>query len=345
MTALRHALSATAGVAVPPARVGEMAAAFGGLHTTVPTRPVKPKWRYARLFHSLGGVAAGGFGAGFLAYQLFNSSTVYEATTISPKTLITQWCAWGLAPLFALLALISTALAVSDLRTIRSAKPDNPDGPDPKLGSALMFAAALGVGLAAMFALVGGAHFGFSPGPMLTWTLWATVPAAIVVAILGLLAGRLAVRGGWPDRLRFPVEASAVAAVSTAAVVGSYVAIPFDDRNTWWTMEHAGAIGIGYAVAWLVTRRWTRLLIVGTLLGGPATFAISIETFDAIGAFLIGAVTVWWLARLVQVVAPMLPDLVRAQPGPTPTLGRAATEAPLGHSEPAGTGETTVSSG
>jgi len=34
-------------------------------------------------------------------------------------------------PFFALLALISTALAVSDLRTIRSGKPDNPDGPDP----------------------------------------------------------------------------------------------------------------------------------------------------------------------------------------------------------------------
>jgi len=111
-------------------------------------------------------------------------------------------------------------------------------------------------------------------------------------------------------------------------VVGSYVAIPFQDRNTWWAMEHAGAIGIGYAAAWLVTRRWTRLIIVGSLLGGPATFAISLDTFDVIGAFLIGAVTVWWLARLVQIVGPMLPGLVGAGTGPAPTVAPAAAEAP-----------------
>ena len=328
MSALASALTASAGLAAPPVRVGEMAAAAGGLYTTLPTGRVKPRWRYARLFHSLGGIAAGGFGAGFLAYQVFESGQVYEATTISPKMLVTQWCAWGLASLFALLALVSTALAVADLRAIRSGHADNPDGPDPKLGSSLTFAAALGVGLAAMFALVGGASFGFNPGPMLTWTLGSTVPAAVVITVIGLLAVRAPIRGGWRDRLRFPVEASALAAVSTVAVVGSYVAIPFQDRNTWWAMEHAGAIGIGYAAAWLVTRRWTRLIIVGSLLGGPATFAISLDTFDVIGAFLIGAVTVWWLARLVQIVGPMLPGLVGAGTGPAPTVAPAAAEAP-----------------
>jgi hypothetical protein len=278
---------------------------------------MKAKWRFAKLFYSLGGIVAGGGGAALLAYQLFNSGQVYEATSTSPETFITQWCAWGLASVLALLALVSTALAVSDVRTIRSGTVRQ-TGPDPNLGSALVFAAALGVGLAAVFALIGGASFGVDPLPILAWTVGSTLVMAGAVATLGVLASRLPTAKAWRDRLRFPVEASVLAAASTVAVVGSYVAIPIGDRNAWWSMEHLGALGMGWAVAYLVTRRPIRLAIVGALLGGSATFAISLDTFDAIGAFLIGAITVWWLARLVQVVGPVLPRLVAPGAPPTP---------------------------
>jgi hypothetical protein len=343
---LSAVLTLSAGLVVEPVRVNGLAAALGGMHSTVPTKRIRPAWRWAKLAHSVAGTAIGWSAAIFLAYQLFNSGMVYEATSISAKMLVTRWCGWGLAAVFALLGLVSAAVMMSDLRALRSGTAEPSDGPDPRLGSALLFGAGLGLGVAAVFALVGGAHFGFDPLPILTWTLGSTVVLATVVAIVGLLAGRLSMKRGWPDRVRFPVEASAMAAVSTVAVLGSYVGIPFNDRDVWWSMEHGGAIGMGLAVAWLVApapwsltpdamRRWFRLLIVGAVFGVPATFAIKIQTFDAIGAFLIAAVTVWWVVRLAQIVGPMLPKLLANSRPPRPSA-RAA-----GPGESASTGTVT----
>jgi hypothetical protein len=346
---LSAVLTVSAGLVVGPVRVNGLAAARGGMHSTVPNKPVRPAWRWARLAHSVAGTAIGWSAAIFVAYQLFNSGMVYEATSISPKMLVTRWCGWGLAAVFALLGLASAAVMTSDVRALRSGTAEPVDGPDPKLSSALLFAAGLGLGVAAVFALVGGAHFGLAPLPILTWTLGSTVVLAAVVAIVGLLAGRLPMKRGWPDRLRFPVEASALATVSTVSVIGSYVGIPLGDRDVWWSMEHGGAIGIGLAVAWLVApapwsstpdavRRWFRLLIVGALFGGPATYAIDIETFDAIGAFLIGAVTVWWVVRLARIVGPMLRTLLANSGPPQPSARAAGTEESASAGAPTSTG-------
>jgi hypothetical protein len=49
-------------------------------------------------------------------------------------------------------------------------------------------------------------------------------------------------------------------------------------------------------------------MIVGPALGLPATFAISLRTFDAMAAVLIATVALWWLARLVRSVTPLLSD-------------------------------------
>jgi hypothetical protein len=129
---------------------------------------------------------------------------------------------------------------------------------------------------------------------------------SIAVGGLGLLAARAPTPDGWPDRLRFPVEALALAALSTVAVVASFTGVPFTDSTVWWTLEHLGAIGMGYAVACLVTRRPARLMVVGPVLGLPATFAISLPTFDAIGAFVIGSVALWWFVRLARSLGPLL---------------------------------------
>src|SRR5262249_32097604 len=152
-------------------------------------------------------------------------------------------------------ALVSAAVAIADLRDLWRRTPTDPDAPDPQLGSWVAFAGALGVGAAAALALVAAATFGIGPSTLLAWTLGSTVPVAVAAGGLGLLAARGRAAGGWPDRLRFPAEALAVAALSTVAIVGSFTGVPFTNGTSWWTMEHLGAIGLGYAVARLVTRR------------------------------------------------------------------------------------------
>jgi hypothetical protein len=310
---LQQALPAAAGVSVPVQRVGDMTAALGGLQAAVPAGPVKRQWRFARVLHSLAGIMVGGFGAAVLAYQELTTGQVYGPTSISPTTLVTQWCAWGLASVLALLALVSAAVAVADLRDLRRRDLADLAAADRQLGSWVGFAAALGVGAAAALALVAATTFGIGPSTLLTWTLGSTVPLAVAMAGLGLLAARVRAPGGWPDRLRFPVEAVALAALSTVAVVASFTGVPFSDSTVWWTLEHVGAIGMGYAIAFLVTRRPARLMIVGPVLGLPATFAISLRTFDAIGAFLIGAVVLWWLVRLARTLVPLLSGVSSVQ--------------------------------
>jgi hypothetical protein len=319
VSALRRALPATAGVAVPVQRVGDLTASLGGLQATVPAGPVKRRWRFARVLHSLAGIVVGGFGAAMLVYQELTTGQLYGPSSISATILVTQWGAWGLASVFALLALVSAAVAVADLRNLWRRTPADPESPDQKLGSWVAFAAALGVGGAAALALVAATTFGIGASTLLAWTLGSTIPVALAAGGLGLLAARVRAVGGWPDRLRFPVEALAVAAVSTVAIVASFTGVPFTHSTSWWTLEHLGAIGMGYAVAWLVTRRPGRLMIVGPALGLPATFAISLRTFDEMSAFLIAAVALWWLARLVGSLAPQLSGVSNVQV----TVGRA----------------------
>lgn len=322
-------LTVAAGLVVEPVRVDNLAAAVGGLQATVPARPVRRRWRWARLVGSVGGVAAGWGGAAALVYELFSTGFVYAATSTSPKLLVTQWGAWGLAAVFALLGLVSAAVALSDLRALRADSSELADGPDRRLGSAVVFATAFGLGAAAVLGLTGGARFGVPPSTMLAWTLGSTVGLAALTAVLGVLAGRVPIDRGWPDRLRFPVEAAITTAVSTVAVLGAYVGVPLHDQTSWWWMEHAGAVGMGLTVAWLVVAapwslqpaamgRWARLAAVTLLFGVPATVAISLDTFDAIAAFLIAAITLWWLIRLVQVAVPIVSTLIKTQTPPPP---------------------------
>jgi hypothetical protein len=99
-------------------------------------------------------------------------------------------------------------------------------------------------------------------------------------------------------------------------VVGAYTAIPIGDRNAWWTMEHAGAIGMGWTVAYLLTRKPSRLVAFGLLFGGPATYAISLKTVDTIGAFLIAAINLWWLVAVGRLLAPLVVALARSTTNP-----------------------------
>jgi hypothetical protein len=298
MPELSHALTMSADLRVAPAQVADLAATFGGARSqTSDSEPVTAGQPRARL-HSTVGMLVAWFGAAVLAYQAVSSGTVYEATSVNGRMLVTEWPAWGLAPLFATLGALSAALLLSDLRAKRLGPEGDQAGPDPALGAALAVVAALGVGGAGVLALAGAAYFEIEPGPLLTWTLWSTVPLAVVLAVLGLVVARVSGRVPWRDRLRFPVVALVVASLSTACVIASYAGVPYVNPHAWWTMAHIGAFGIGWSAALLLVDDWWLRITLGFVLGTPAAIVIDIKTAGIISTCFVAAVTLWWLMRL-----------------------------------------------
>src|SRR5262249_9071821 len=148
----------------------------------------------------------------------------------------------------------SAALVISHTR------PAVPTGRDPTLGSALVAAAALGLGCAVALALVGAQHFGTEPAPLLQWTLSSTAPLALVLIGLGLMVTRTdppvsrprGDRQPWQDRLLFPLSAQVLVVLSTVSIVASIVDVPPVASTLWWKMQHVGAFAVGWAIALLV---------------------------------------------------------------------------------------------
>jgi hypothetical protein len=317
---LAAALTTRVGIRVTPVPVSDLAAASGSLRSVVPDQPAPAKPSWSRAMYSLLSAAVCGVGVAIMAMQLLGGSFTVGATSLNREYVVTDWAGWGLVVVFATLGGVSLTLLAADLRTAR--KPDlavDVGGRDRVLGSGLVVLAALSVGGAVIWSLIGAAQFTVGPMPFLVWTLWSAGPLAGLLAGVGLLVARTpdAVRAR--DRLRFPLDTLSVAVASVVAVHLSLTGIPFGFSRFWGDMaQWLGGAGIGVAVALLLTPRRPIRFLVMFVLGVTAGLTVNIDTITALGVILIIAITLWWLVRAIQAVRAFLPSLTTDRIGGQP---------------------------
>jgi hypothetical protein len=302
MPALAAALANLATPSASPTHIGELAAALGATRTHNPLPPAR------RTRHVAAGVVITGAGfaaAGSLAVQALNAGFVVEATDLNPRFVVVPPYLWGLAPVFAMLGVVGLAVLAAD----RAAAREPRAGPEPVLATGLLVAAVVGVGGGLMLAVQGGAVYAVSPQPMLRWALASTVPLAVVLAVVGLVAMGLAPprsRSGvmpWREVVRPPAAAVVVGGLSTVVLVAAITGYPRVDSDLWWRMEHLAGYGLGWAIALhLLTNPWRRA-ILGFLLSAGCTYANSVDTDDVISACLIATVNLGALVRFGPAVA------------------------------------------
>jgi hypothetical protein len=248
--------------------------------------------------------------AAVLVDQMLASGVVYAPTSISGELLATEWYVWCLVPVFAVLGATSLSLLLADL----SRQYGTRHGPDPALGFGLVVSAAFGAAFAGALAMIAATYFGVAPAPLLLWTLSSAAPFSLIVAAVGAVAARLDASAAthgvrtapeWRGHLRFPLVAVVLASVSAVTLVASLVAVPRLDASWWWTMEHLGAFGIAWAIAWMLAIDPWRRVIVGFLLSTLSVYVISIDTAGVIVACLIIAIVQWWLFRLAPLMSVM----------------------------------------
>jgi hypothetical protein len=231
-----------------------------------------------------------------VSVQLFASGSVFPWDHAVGASLWTLWWAWGLAAMFAVLGSVSTAVLVVDVRTGFAASSMRRD---PMLGAALVIAAGVGVGVAAVLALVCAQFFGIDPVRPLAWTLLSTIPVAVAVAAAGAAISRTdPTVVAWRDRVREPLAALVLSATSTAALVTAEGGVPRIAEAVTWNVEHLGGFGVGWALACLlVSNGWYRM-VVGFPVALVCTVVVGAQTVLVLTAALFAAYVLWWVRRV-----------------------------------------------
>ena len=174
-------------------------------------------------------------------------------------------------------------------------------------------AAAIGVVIAAIYGLLGGAYFGLTDNPYLRWSLLATLPIAGIATATALLATRLPT-GTLPDWLRqvrqpiLPVVLAAFGVLAMwASLTVSPSTVPFLNL-----IGRAGAAAVGVATALTVTREPRLRALIGTILAVGAAIVFTLTNNTLIDVTYVVAVTWWWLVQLIGTTRRAAPYLLPA---------------------------------
>lgn len=209
----------------------------------------------------------------------------------------------AMAAVYAMLAILCAATIVVALPTFNALRAAEP--PTAALRPPLTVfpaAAATGLTVAGVFAIAGAAYHNVPAGPLLRWTLLASLPAAVTVAVIGVVAGRQAQSpaGPWHTWLRFPLIPLILAYAGMTLIQVAFTHTPYIEPLTNNLTAAAGAALIGISVALIVLRRAAHRAIAAPLLALTAATIVSWGTTDILGVVFVLAVTYWWADKAVR---------------------------------------------
>ncbi|MEU7876365.1 hypothetical protein [Dactylosporangium sp. NPDC049140] len=256
----------------------------------------------------------------------------------APGMLLASWGGLAFASLFALLAVAAGMLLATTVRHDRSG-----DGADDApaawvrhrlTGIALAGAAAGGVFVAALYAVIGGGLFDLDLWPLLRWSVLPILPAAAALVAVAAAIWRRPQPpdGSWLAWLRFPPVAVTLAGVGALLIALDETGSPELLQPLTWLLNQwlpnvretiigpvgrLGGLCLGAAAAWLlVTRPWHRLLL-GVPLAVLIASTLAWRTSGAVAVGICLLAAAWWAARAVRVL--LRPGLLTPPPGWTTT--------------------------
>ncbi|WP_203831910.1 hypothetical protein [Catellatospora citrea] len=186
-----------------------------------------------------------------------------------------------------------------------------------RAGKLLAFTAAIGLAIAGLFGLLGGAIFGGPPGlapDFLTPALLAAAPAAAVAVTVGMSAPLIpALRGKpWADPLHHPVTAMLLAAAGITGMEAAWMGglpidVPIPDGLLVIVGGRGGAALLGIAVALTLTRHRSAAAALAAVLGlGFAIVHVPTNDSILITIYLV-ATAAWWIRQAFAVALLAVP--------------------------------------
>jgi hypothetical protein len=244
----------------------------------------------------------------------------------------------AMAAVFATLAALAAApVGLGAAFPTEALSPGQARGGARLLGVALAGAAGLGLAAAVIYAVVAAAYFNVPAGPLITVTVWSSLPLGMAATVVGVLSWWRPRPPGlsWPALLRFPDVPVVLGAAGMALMQWAFTA-----RVPVWigvgTGERLGAVMLGLAIGLIVGRRWPVRLVAGGVFAVVAVFVASFPTAGLLGAGYVAAVVVWWLTRAARLA--LAPLLAQAQHGTRPGIPAQRTAQPIPASATSGNG-------
>jgi hypothetical protein len=306
---LRDELHLAATVVPDPQR----AAALGAVHTTtatdadqVPAPPPEPVPPVRRTL----GILIAGIASLVLVAHAYLSARYEPGAGGNPQYAYVQanWGELAMAAVFAIIASLTAAtLIAATLPPIKplSGQATGSSVPGVQIGTGLLAAAALGLAVAGLYAVIGAIYFGLPNGPFLRWALLPPLPTAAIAATTALLIVRLgrSPTGSWDRWLAFPPTSILCAAAGMFLIEFSITAPMYPTHALLNTViGHGGGLLLGVGAALALARSTTFRIIIAAPLAMFTALIAGYPATGVLGIIYTTAATIWWSLRILHLL-------------------------------------------
>lgn len=248
-----------------------------------------------------------GVAALVLAAQFYATAYVHDQYDNPALTyLVANWAELGLSALYLVLTVLALARALGVAVAADAPGQRRAGG---QIGAGLMAAAAGGMTIAALLAIITSIGFPTSHTPFLRWALLAPAPIAAVAALTGAVLVRDPVDPprGWAARLALPNASILCTAIGMVLIQWANTTV--QDPATAGlrsavALAGAALFGAGVAFALPLPRRF-QIIAAAPLTAISAAIGSALTTGLLAGMYIV-AVTLWWIRHLWAVIAQQL---------------------------------------
>ncbi|MDG4834188.1 Hsp70 family protein [Solwaraspora sp. WMMD1047] len=222
--------------------------------------------------------------------------------------LLVNWGELAMAAVFALVACLSAGAFLGAALTAADT-PGRAVAPGARVGSGIVAACAIGLGVAGLYAVTASLFFGWPIGRFLGWALLPSAAVAVVAVATAVVAvwWRRVPAAGWDAFLAFPMSSVLAAGAGMMLLQYAMTASRWPGLLVW--IDASGRVGgllIGVGVAAAVVRRPLHRLVAGVPLAVFGAAVVSWQATGPLGLVYAVAVAAWWGQRLWQLaVSPL----------------------------------------
>lgn len=245
----------------------------------------------------------------------FLSTMAYESVDRGSVEGIVNWGELAVASVMAVLTCLAAGTMLgtllSRLEQSRPGRVPQPVSVQGQVGNGVVAAAAIGLAVAGLYAVVTALYTGREIGAVLPWALYPAGGVAVLATAVTLLTlHRQHTRSDWDGYLTFPPSAVVLVAVGMLLVQHTLTTFRWSDLAVYLDVgTRVGGLLIGVGTAFVLVKVWMLRLVVAVPLGLFMASIVNARSTGVLAVMFTVAVLWWWAYRLLAVLRPQpVPD-------------------------------------